>query len=261
MKRLFLTVPVALLLLAAPASAVDHNNIDAGRPLSFDDAEAIAFREFAVETGLGLGWPRRRPLGLGAELEMLYGFALNSHVSLGFDPSIGGRSEGASTAFSFGDVRLGAQHNFNREYGNTPAFSLRGDVFFPTGRGSQGTAFRMRGIMSKQARQFDRFHLNLDLNGNPGAAPGEREFNPGVILGYTRPVGYPTHFSSTGLAEVGVQAGPDKGTGPLVTVGVGLRRQVGVRSVVDVGLQSDVVGANGAPRDRIRFILGYSAGF
>ena len=31
--------------------AVDHNNIDASRPLSFDDAEAIAYRERAVESG------------------------------------------------------------------------------------------------------------------------------------------------------------------------------------------------------------------
>ena len=32
-----------------PGFAVDHNNIDAGRPLDFDDAEAIAYREKALE--------------------------------------------------------------------------------------------------------------------------------------------------------------------------------------------------------------------
>ena len=34
-----------------------------------------------------------------------------------------------------------------------PAFSVRGDAFFPTGRESQGVGFRLRGIASKQAGQ------------------------------------------------------------------------------------------------------------
>ena len=36
---------LAAALVAAPASAVDHNNLDAGRPLRFDDASPIAYRE------------------------------------------------------------------------------------------------------------------------------------------------------------------------------------------------------------------------
>src|SRR5687767_11732674 len=89
-------------LLAAPALAVDHNNVDAHRPLSFDDAESLAFREQALELGLNLGWARKRPLGLGLEAEYLYGFALNSHASLGFEPSIGGRSRGSGAGFDPG---------------------------------------------------------------------------------------------------------------------------------------------------------------
>lgn len=95
----------------------------------------------------------------------------------------------------------------------------------------------------------------------PGAARGERSFSPGVVVGYTRPVGYPRKFASTALPELGVQAGSEQGTGPMAMVGVGLRKQVNVRSVVDVGPQSDVFGGDGAPQDRIRVIVGYSAGF
>lgn len=252
---------LAVLMAPAPARAVDHNNIDAHRPLSFDDAEAIAFREQALELGLGLGWPRRRPLGLGLDAEYLYGFAMNSHLSLGFEPSAGGRADTGDTSFDPGDVSLGLFHNFNREYGSTPALSLRGDVFFPTGRGSRGVGFRLRGIASRQAGQYGRLHLNVDLNANPGAARGERTFSPGVVLGYSRPIGYPREFTTTGLAEVGIQAGSERGTGPVATVGLGFRKQVSVRSVVDVGLQSDIIGVNGAPRDRLRLIVGYSAGF
>ena len=260
-SRLLVLAPLALLLAAAPARAVDHNNIDAHRPLSFDDADAIAYREQALEFGLNLGWPRRRPLGLGLDAEYLYGFALNSHLSLGFEPSVGGRAGDPSTSFDFGDVSLGLFHNFNRQHGNTPAFSLRGDVSFPTGRASRGVAGRLRGIMSKQAGQYGRLHVNVDLNANPGAARDEREFVPGMVLGYSRPIGYPTRFDTTGLAELSVRAGEERGSGAVLGIGLGVRKQVGVRSVLDLGIQADIAGWDGAARDRVRLIAGYSYGF
>jgi hypothetical protein len=260
-KRFLFLGAAAALLLAAPAHAVDHNNLDAGRPLGFDDATPLAFNEQALELGLGLGWPRHRPLGLGLDAEYLYGFARNSHLSVGFDPSLGGRAGEDSTAFDFGDVSLGLFHNFNRQYGRTPAFSVRGDLFFPTGREAQGVGFRLRGIATKQAGQYGQLHLNVDLNGNPGARSGQRELYPGLALGYSHPLGYPTRFDTTGVAMLSVQAGPKSGTGPVIGLGVGLRRQVAVRSVLDVGLQTDLAGVHGAPRDRLRFVVGYSTGF
>lgn len=262
MKAGYLLAPLALLLVAGPARAIDHNNLDAGRPLRFDDAEAIAFREHALEFGLGGRWPRGRPLGLGLNAEYLYGFALNTHLDFNFArPSIGGRPGVADNRFDYGDVAVGVLHNFNREYGSVPAFSLRGDVFFPSGRTSKGVATRLRGIMSRHVDQYGRMHLNLDLNANPGAARRERQFHPGATAGYSRPLGYPTQFATTGLAEVSVQAGRDRGTGPVVSAGIGLRKQIGVRSVVDVGVQSDLIGFSGGPRDRIRLVGGYSYGF
>jgi hypothetical protein len=248
-------------LSVTPALAVDHNNVDAHRPLTFDDAESLAFRERSFEVGLGLGWPEGAPLGVSLAAEYLYGFALNSHISLGFEPSIGGRAGEESTSFNVGDVSLGVFHNFNREYNGTPALSLRGDLSFPTGRDSEGVGYRLRGIMSKQAGQYGRLHLNVDLSGNPDPPPGERTFHPGVTLGYTKPLGYPTTFTTTGLAELSVQAGSESGTGPVVSAGLGLRKQVGVRSVVDLGLRSDVAAFDDAPRDYLRLVAGYSYGF
>lgn len=261
MKRFVPLAAVAVTLLAGPAYAVDHNNLDAGRPLGFDDADALAFNEQALEVGLGLGWPRNRPLGLELDAEYLYGFARNSHLSIGFDPSIGGRAGERGTAFDVGNVSLGLFHNFNRQYNGTPAFSVRGDVFFPTGRDAQGVGFRLRGIASKQAGQYGRLHLNVDLNANPGAGQGQRELYPGLALGYSHPLGYPTRFDTTGVAMLSVQGSSKSGTGPVIGLGVGVRRQVNVRSVLDVGLQTDLAGVNGAPRDRLRFVVGYSTGF
>jgi hypothetical protein len=101
--------------VSAPSAAlaVDHNNVDAHRPLSFDDAESLAYREQALEFGLNLGWPRRSPLGLRLDAEYLYGFARNSHASFGFEPSIGGRAGEDDTRIDPGNVSLGLLHNFS----------------------------------------------------------------------------------------------------------------------------------------------------
>lgn len=261
MKRMFLLGGVTSLLLTAPALAVDHNNIDSGRPLRFDDAEAIAYREHAIEAGLNARWPRGSRLGGGFEVEYLHGFAMNSHWIIGIDPTFGGRAGSDDTRFDVGELNLGVFHNFNREFGNTPAFAVRADAYLPTGRDASGVGFRLRGIASKQATQYGRVHLNVDLNAETNAGKGERTFHPGATIGFTHPIGYPTRFTTTGLAELAVQAGPESGRGPVVSVGVGLRKQVGVRSVFDIGIQSDLVGFNGAARDHIRLIAGYSVGF
>jgi hypothetical protein len=41
-------------LVASSAHAVDHNNIDANSPLSFDDAESIGLGEQSLEVGAAL---------------------------------------------------------------------------------------------------------------------------------------------------------------------------------------------------------------
>lgn len=256
MRRGFLLL-AASALAAGPAWAVDHNNIDAGRPLSFDDAEAIAYREHALEAGLSFRRPRRGRLGGGFGFEYLHGFALNSHWIVGLDPTFGG----PDNRFDPGDVNLGVFHNFNREFGNTPAFSVRADAYLPSGCGSRGLGFRVRAIAGKQATRYGRVHLNVDLNAETSSGRGERSFHPGATLGFTHPIGYPRRFTTTGLAELSVRGGPESGRGPVVTVGLGLRKQVGVRSVVDVGIQSDLAGFNGAGRDHLRIIAGYSVGF
>lgn len=255
---LALVLAGAALLAGAPAHAVDHNNIDAGRPLAFDDAEPIARHEQDLDLGLRFGVPRRRPLRFGLDWDYLFGFGPNSHLSVGLSPSVGGQS---GSGVDFGNLSLGVQHQFNREIKNTPAFALRADAYLPTGRNAEGPDFRLRGIWSKTVGQYNRLHLNLDLNAASRPRHGERQFNPGLILGYTKPLGYPKRFDRTGLASLGIQAGPKSGAGPIVTFGLGVRQQVTVRSVVDVGIESDVAAFNGAPGDSIRFIAGYSTAF
>lgn len=248
----------APLWLMSSAHAVDHNNVDANRPLDFDDAESIALHEQDIE--VGASFAKQKPGGVAArgEVEYLYGFAPNTHLNIGLDPSFA-RQNGGRRRFDAGDLSVGVLHNFNREYGNTPAFGVRADAYLPTGRDSRGVDFRLRGIASKSFRQYARVHLNLDLNVNSSPRNGERQLQPGVLLGYSQPLGYPTRFDRTLLAQVGVRANPERGESGIVNVGLGLRQQVTVRSVFDLGLTSDVAG--GRNRDTLRLIAGYSTAF
>jgi len=245
-----------LLVLATPVLAVDHNNLDAGRPLSFDDAESLGLGEQALEVGVGVGVSEGDGVGAEFDLEYLYGIAPDTHLNIGIDPRVGTED----TGFDPGDVSVGVFHNFNREFDNTPAFAVRADTYFPTGKGSQGVDFRLRGIASKTIRQYDRLHLNLDLGIKSQPDSEERRVVPAAVLGYSRPLGYPRRFDRTGLAELGIRAGDEKGTGPTVTVGIGLRQQVGYQNVLDLGIQSDLV-ADDDERDLFRLVAGYSTAF
>lgn len=255
-------LPLWLLLTPfIPARAVDHNNVDAGRPLSFDDAEAVAYRELALEAGFGAVSPSGGDPGLAFGAEVLYGVALNTHLGLDVDAATGGRAGSMENGFEVEAVGINILHNFNREYGRVPAFSLRGDVSFPTEEDRAGAEIRFRGIASRVLVQYDRLHLNLDgvLATSPG--PGERRFRPGLVLGYTRPLGYPRRFHTTGLAELGVQTSEEKGAGVVSFLGLGVRRQVTVRSVVDVGVRSDVFASSRASHNNFVVTAGYSIGF
>ncbi len=236
------------------ALAADHNNIDANRPLNFDDANSIGYREQALDLGAALIIPDGESIGGEFEIEYLYGFALNTHLNLGINSSI--EEDNDNTRFDIGDLSIGALHNFNREYNNTPAFALRGDAAFPTGRNSEGVDFRLRGIATKTIGQYNRLHLNLDANLTTATEDNERSFVPGVILGYSRPIGYPSNFTRTVLAETGVRASQVEDDGAIISLGVGMRQQIGYQSVLDLGLQGDI--AEEKSKNELRLIGGYS---
>lgn len=254
-------LPLCLFLTPlSSVEAVDHNNVDAGRPLSFDDAEAVAYRERALEAGLGAVSPFRRKPGLALGVEFLYGFALNTHMGLDVDAATGGRAGSLENGFEVEAVGFNILHNFNREYGSVPAFSLRGDVSLPTEKGRDGVEIRLRGIASRALFQYDRVHLNLDGVVVTSPETNERRFQPGLIVGYTKPLGYPRRFHTTGVAEIGVRASELKGTGSVGFLGLGFRRQVTVRSVFDVGVRSEAFASPRVPHDSLIINAGYSVG-
>lgn len=247
-----------LVCLISAAHAVDHNNLDAGRPLDFDDAEAIAYHERALDVGGSIGVNAGDVNATGA-LEFLSGFAPNTQLGIGIEPEYGRDRSDRKRRFNGGDVGIGVLHNFNREYGNVPALAARVDAFLPTGRDSRGVDFRLRAIASRQFQHYARLHLNLDLGLNNGAEIGVRKYLPGAILGYSRPLGYPTSFNRTLLAQVAAHANPERGQNTIFNVGIGMRQQIAVDSVFDIGLTSDLTG--GHNRAALKLIAGYSKQF
>jgi hypothetical protein len=89
----------------------------------------------------------------------------------------------------------------------------------------------------------------------PSAAAGDNKTRLGAVLGYTKPLGYPRHFDTTGLAELSLKQGERRGDPAVAGIGVGIRRQISPRSVLDVGLQSELTGRDRVP---LRFMVGYS---
>ena len=260
-RHVLALTPLAIALsstrFVAPAHAVDHDNIDAHRPLDFDDAETIAFREQALEFGATLVKPKSGKVGVAGEVEFLYGFKKNWHLNVGIDPSY--LSQGGARRGDIGNASLGVQHNFNRETESSPAFGFRADALLPTGRDSSGVDLRLRGIASRKFGAYGRLHLNLDLFVNNKARADESSTRLGAILGYSRPIGYPTRFDRTLVAQIGFRANEERGESAVTTLGIGMRQQITPRSVFDIGLKSDVSG--GRNRETLQIVAGYATAF
>jgi hypothetical protein len=109
--------------------------------------------------------------------------------------------------------------------------------------------------------QYDRIHLNVDANVPSNPTADERNLALGVIIGYTSPLGYPKRFDRTLVAEFGVQQSRFRDQGYTGTIGVGIRKQMSPRTVVDMGIESDVFATRGATQSPIRLTVGYSIGF
>ncbi|MEQ1822827.1 MAG: hypothetical protein ABL949_09965 [Fimbriimonadaceae bacterium] len=234
-----LPLAIGLACLVTGARASDHNNLDSGRPLRFDDAYSIAFGERTFDFGLNLDSFRRKASTYGFDAEFKYGFAKNQDIGIGMAQAISGET---------GKVELSYFHGVRREIENAPALAYRVDFGLPTREGEE-VDLRLRGIATKALGQYDRVHLNLDLGVEPRSAP-----RYGLILGYSTPLGYPKRFDQTLVAEFTLEQIEGNTHGSL---GLGLRQQVGVRSVFDFGVQTGLIG----PDRTTRLTVGYSVGF
>ena len=157
-----------------------------------------------------------------------------------------------------GNLTVGALYNFNTETLNLLAFAARVQLGFPTGVNAKGVDTAVTGVMT---RSFGRWRTHLTVGYTfLGSPQGQERTGPyRVVAAVSYPLGYPTSFRDTIIANVFTRQSDLVGQRNPTGVGIGLRHQVSSRVVADIGIGSELFG----PADRSVFFstLGLSVGF
>ncbi len=240
MRRLTMLASAALVgVLSTPLWAIDHSNLDEGRPLRFEDAYPVAHGEKVIETGVGASFERKHDDRIFLNAEALYGLVPNAQIGLGTAFSTDPREvDGQEKS---GDLRLSALYNFNQESLDLPAFALKGQANFPTGVDSSGTDLGFTGIATKSFGRLG-LHLNAGYTFIGGEKGDERDGQYKVALGTSYPLGAPQRTRTTLLAGLFTEQSTFRGDKNVLGAEAGVRYQLGTQSTVDLGMGSEFAG-------------------
>jgi Putative MetA-pathway of phenol degradation len=252
MKALTVCILAALVLVPVSAVAVDHKNLDEGRPLRLEDAYAISTGEVAVEVGAGLTLRRRGTDRGFFPIELLYGALPNFQIGVGTTLSTDPREIDEPT--KSGDLRIGALYNLNQETLVMPAFGVKLEVELPTGVDSKGVDIEAKAIVTKS---FERLsvHLNAAYLFLTDSGRGERDGRYELVLGASYPVGAPRSTRATLVADIFTEQSTHRGESNVVGTELGIRYQLTPSIVWDVGVGTEFAG----PADRSPFL--FNSGF
>jgi hypothetical protein len=243
-------------LPAERAAALDHGNLDAGRPLRLEDPYPVAAGEWAVEAGVGVEEARRgRDAGL-ARAEVLYGIAPNLHVSL--EGTVFAPVRAVRGAEDSGDVVVSGLYNLNQETLTLPAFGLEAAVALPTGPDASGTDLEVKGLVTRSWGRVG-FHLNAGYALIGGARANERDRRYLLTAGASLPLGAPSHTRTLLVVDAFRDQAPSVRQAGVSGAEIGVRHQLTARTVLDAGTGTELRG----PEDRSRLSLraGISIGF
>ena len=256
MRRHALALGVFLLAAAGAAEAIDHKNLDEGRPIRLDDAYTIAAGEIELEIGGGTTVGRRSPARGVVGIEILYGAWPNLQVSLGTRLTTDPRD--LDDVPRSGDLRVSALYNVNQETLTLPALGVRLDVGLPTGVEAESVAVKLKGIVTRSVERAS-FHFNAAYERITDARGDERAGRYELVLGASYPLGAPRYTRATLVADVFAAQALRRGDDTIVGIEAGFRHQVRARWVWDLGVGTEFAG----PRDRNRFVFttGFSFGF
>jgi hypothetical protein len=257
MKRIaMIAVLVVLGLPAGEVYAIDHTNLDEGRPLRLEDAYAIAHREIAVEAGAGLTLQRRGPNRGLFPLEFLYGALPNLQLGIGTLLSTDPRA--INDPPKSGDLRLTALYNFNQETIRLPALALKLGLETPTGVNAHGYEVEVKGIVTRSINRLS-LHLNGAYEFLTASRADERDGRYRFAFGPSYPIGAPQFTRATLIADVFAEQSVRRREATVVGGEAGLRYQLTPRLVWDVGLGTEFAG----PASRSNFFVttGLSFGF
>lgn len=157
-----------------------------------------------------------------------------------------------------GDLRLATLYNFNTETLTLPAFAACVEVGFPSGVNSKGIDTELDGVMT---RSFGRWRTHINAGyvflGSPQGK--ERSGVYRMVAAVSYPLGYPTSFRDTIIANIFTSQSNLVGQPNPIGLGFGLRHQISSRVVFDTGLGTEFAG----PPNRSVFFstIGLSVGF
>ena len=246
----------SLLAVAAPARALDHDNLDTGRPLRLEDAYPIAKGEAGLESGLAVRDRRGDGSGYGFEVRAVYGLLYNTQVEIGGDVVFEGSS--AAPTDRSGAATAGVLYNLNTETLALPALAVRGDVAAPSGVGSTGVDVSVGAIMTRTVGRL-RTHINLGYTNAGSAAAGERGGRYQAAVGAGYPLGYPVRFRETLIVDAFTHQSAASGAPNTTGLEVGIRHQLSPRIVLDVGVGTETAGP--ADRSAAYGTVGLAVGF
>ena len=247
-----------LLLLIVPTVvwALDHDNLDPNRPIAIEDAYVLPKGEIGVEGGVVFNDRKQGTSRFTFQPQIIYGAFANTQIevmtSLFTEPTtvVGDDKSG--------DLNVGVLYNFNTETLSLPAFAARVEVGFPTGVNSKGVDTELAGVMTRSYGRW-RTHLNVGYTFLGSPQGQERTGTYRVVAAVSYPLGYPTSFRDTIIANVFTRQSDLVGQRNPTGLGIGLRHQVSSRIVLDGGIGTELLGPS--DRSAVFGTIGLSVGF
>jgi len=253
------TFRIALLLvLMVPTVvwALDHDNLDPNRPIAIEDAFVMPHGEIGVEGGVLFNDRKQGKSRFVFQPQLIIGAFANTQLELSSNLSTDPTTVVGDD--KSGDLTVGVLYELNTETLNIPAFAVRVGLGFPTGVNSKGVDAELTGVMTRSFGRW-RTHLNVGYTFLGSPQGNERSGGYRVVAAVSYPLGYPTSFRDTIIANVFTRQSSSVGQPNPTGIGVGLRHQVSSRIVFDMGLGTEFAG----PPDRSLFFstVGLSVGF
>jgi len=255
-RNLLRVVILVVVMIPTALYALDHDNLDPNRPIAIEDAYVIPKGEIGIEGGVTFHDRKEGKSRFGFQPQIIYGAFENMQLEI----MTGFLTEPTTVVGDdkSGDLSVGLLYNLNTETINLPAFAVRAEVGFPTGVHSKGVDTELTGVMTRSFGRW-RTHVNVGYTFLGSPQGQERSGTYHVVAAVSYPLGYPTSFRDTIIANVFTRQSDLVGQRNPTGVGVGLRHQVSSRVVVDAGLGTEFIG----PSDRsvIFSTVGLSIGF
>jgi len=237
-------------------NAIDHTNLDEGRPLRLEDAYALADGEIALEAGGGFTLQRRGSNRSVFPAEVLHGAYPNLQLAVGTTLSTDPRD--IDDRPKSGDLEVSALYNFNQETISLPALALKVGVDTPTGVGARGYGVELKGIITKSIERLS-LHLNAGYEFLIATGAGDRDGRYKFALGASYPIGAPQFTRAALVGDVFAEQSTRRGEPTVVGVEVGVRYQLTPRIVWDVGIGTEFAGPT--HRSDLFMTTGFSFGF